>query len=290
MKKYVCDVCGYIYDPKAGVPEMGIPPGTPFEDLPEGFECPVCGSGKSSFSLVPEAERKKAHAATLREVIVRTPSVKSFRWALAEVPEFKAGQYVTLTLEGNPGLTHCLSLSNSPTERGYLEVTKRITASTFSSLLNEAQPGYEAELSDPQGSFVLDPGRGKIALLSGGIGITPLRSICKYVADRHLETDVCLLYSNRDEDEIAFRNDFAAMQAACANMKIVHSLTRPGSDWTGKKGRIDRAMISEEIPDYAEREFFVCGPPAMVDALSAVLRDELRLSETQVRVEQFSGY
>ncbi|MCM1079130.1 MAG: rubredoxin [Bacteroidales bacterium] len=51
MEKYVCDVCGWVYDPAVGVPEAGIAPGTPFEELPEDFECPLCGVGKSDFSV-----------------------------------------------------------------------------------------------------------------------------------------------------------------------------------------------------------------------------------------------
>ena len=50
MKKYVCDVCGCVYDPEVGVPEAGIAPGTAFEDLPEDFECPLCSVGKDQFS------------------------------------------------------------------------------------------------------------------------------------------------------------------------------------------------------------------------------------------------
>ena len=50
MEKYVCGVCGYVYDPEAGDEKGGIAPGTPFEDLPEDFECPLCGVGKDSFS------------------------------------------------------------------------------------------------------------------------------------------------------------------------------------------------------------------------------------------------
>lgn len=49
MKKYVCTVCGYVYDPEVGIPEEGIAPGTAFEDLPEDFVCPVCGVGKDLF-------------------------------------------------------------------------------------------------------------------------------------------------------------------------------------------------------------------------------------------------
>jgi rubredoxin len=50
MQKYVCDVCGYVYDPEVGDPENDIPAGTAFEDLPENWTCPVCGAGKDDFS------------------------------------------------------------------------------------------------------------------------------------------------------------------------------------------------------------------------------------------------
>ena len=53
MKKYVCTLCGYIYDPEQGIPEEGISPGTAFEDLPDDFVCPICGAGKEEFE--PEA-------------------------------------------------------------------------------------------------------------------------------------------------------------------------------------------------------------------------------------------
>lgn len=52
MKKYKCLVCGYEYDPAAGDPANGIDPGTPFEDLPDDWTCPVCGAGKDEFEEV----------------------------------------------------------------------------------------------------------------------------------------------------------------------------------------------------------------------------------------------
>ena len=50
MKNYVCDICGYLYDPKKGDPDNGIAPGTPFEQLPDDWTCPLCGVGKENFS------------------------------------------------------------------------------------------------------------------------------------------------------------------------------------------------------------------------------------------------
>lgn len=49
MEKYICTVCGYIYDPEKGDPESRIEPGTTFGDLPENWVCPVCGAGKDAF-------------------------------------------------------------------------------------------------------------------------------------------------------------------------------------------------------------------------------------------------
>ncbi len=55
MQKYVCNVCGYEYDPAAGDPDSGIAPGTAFEDLPEDWVCPVCGASKSDFSAAEDS-------------------------------------------------------------------------------------------------------------------------------------------------------------------------------------------------------------------------------------------
>jgi len=50
MDKYVCDLCGYVYDEEAGLPDEGIAPGTKWEDVPEDWVCPLCGAGKSEFT------------------------------------------------------------------------------------------------------------------------------------------------------------------------------------------------------------------------------------------------
>lgn len=52
MDKYVCDVCGYIYDPEEGDPDSGIAPGTPFSDIPDDWVCPLCGVDKSNFTIL----------------------------------------------------------------------------------------------------------------------------------------------------------------------------------------------------------------------------------------------
>ncbi len=51
MDKYVCTLCGYVYDPEVGDPDEGIEPGTKFEDIPDDWYCPVCGAGKEDFEI-----------------------------------------------------------------------------------------------------------------------------------------------------------------------------------------------------------------------------------------------
>ncbi len=295
MRQFKCSVCGLVYDPEKGLPEQGIPPGTPFDALPSGFCCPVCGASRDEFSPIEmpggETVDSPVHVyATVQEVIPRTPSIKSFRLAIPNYVKFRPGQYLSISLEQRVDLTRYLSISSSPTEEDYLEVTKRITQSRFSQILNKVEPGYKVSITYPMGKFTFEGEFPKIAMLSGGIGITPLRSICRYAAAKQLNTNICLLYSNRDLEEVAFKSEFDAMQKANPRFKAVHTLSRAGDDWAGRRGRIDAALVREEVPDYRERLFYVCGPPQMVDALTDMLRNELQIPEAHIKTEGFLGY
>jgi len=228
------------------------------------------------------------------EIIKRSPDVKSFRFELKESMDFKPGQFlsVTITIDGKEK-TKYFSFSNSPTEKGYVEFTKRITASPFSQALDALKAGNRASLKMSMGSFTFEGEYDKIALLSGGIGITPIRSICKFATDKKLSSDMVLLYGNRREEDIIFRRDFDEMAALNKNFRAIYTLTSPDIDknaWQGRMGHIDEEMIKKELPDYAERIFYICGPPGMVGTLSSILRTDLKLPDSRIKVENFTGY
>lgn len=228
------------------------------------------------------------------DVIERVPGVKSFRFETKEEAIFKPGQFffVTIKIEERDRTKH-FSFSNSPTEKGYIEFTKRITESDFSKALNRLKMGDWARLKLPVGSFTFEGEYDKIAMLSGGIGITPIRSICKFVLDAGLQTDIVLLYSNRTEDNIIFRRDLDEMQDKNRNFRAVYTLTSPGTNqgaWTGRVGHIDDKMIKEEIPDYKERVFYICGPPKMVESMVDILKSKISINENNIKTENFTGY
>lgn len=232
--------------------------------------------------------------AVVTEIITRNYNVKSFRLSAASEVPFRAGQFLQVTLPVN-GIDQSkyFSFSNAPTEKGYLEFTKKMTGSEFSKALENLKAGAKVKIKMPMGSFVLDETAPKQAFLSGGIGITPIRSMLKEAFDRQLSFDRVLFYSNRSPEDIVFREDLEAMAGDSKKLKVVFSLDTAAAcpaGWKGKCGFINAAMIREELPDYAERIFFVCGPPVMVKSLVAVLMDQLKVPAAKIKIENFAGY
>ena len=228
----------------------------------------------------------------IKEIIQRTHNVKSVRLETKEKADFKAGQYMIVTVKSDgKDLTRYLSISNSPTEDGYIEFTKKLTNSDFSRTLNQIEVGDLAKVRYPFGKFTFDGEYEKIAFLSGGIGITPIRSITKYVVDKKLGTDMVLIYGNQCIDDVVFRDDFDLMQKESPNFKVIHVLNDDTKcDIPVKIGFITKEIVIEDLLDYAERKFFICGPPAMVDAMKRILLEGLGLSKECIIEESFKGY
>jgi len=228
--------------------------------------------------------------ARIKEIIRRNYNVKSFRLGLEGGLDFRAGQFLSVTLDNNPKLKRYLSISNSPTEKGYLEFTKKLTKSDFSKKLDSLNAGDQVSIQYPFGKFVLDESAPKIAFLSGGIGITPIRSICRYVVDEDLGNDIVLVYANSSARDLFFNEDFDSLARVYPHLSVAHVLCETEQGFVCTVGRINAAVIKNEIPDYQERKFYLCGPPQMVEAMQAILTNELTLPEGKIVTENFQGY
>ena len=229
----------------------------------------------------------------LSETIKRTPAIKSFRFPVPDKgANYEAGQFffVSIKINGNEAVHH-FSFSSSPTEKGYLEFTKRITSSEYSQALAKMKPGDWAHLRGPYGHFTLPIKERMLAFLSGGIGITPLRSMLRYIVDKKLSYNVILLYGNSCEDDIAFCQELDAMAASYPDIRVEHVISDPilPTDWQGKIGRIDQSLIAKAITDYRERLFYISGAPKMVLALKEQLIS-LGVPEVQLKQDSFTGY
>ncbi len=223
------------------------------------------------------------------ETIQRTPDIKSIRFEKPQGFSYLAGQYIFITLGGGPDrMEKHFTLSSSPTE-SFLEITKRLTGHPFSNALAGLNSGDKVSIRGPYGEFTFQGEYDKVGMLSGGIGITPLRSIIRYSIDKELGTNIILLCSNRSESDIAFRNELEGMQREKPDIKVIETITRPEPEWKGVTGRINAGMVKKFMPDYIERTFYTSGPPKMVEAMISLLR-ELGVPEEQIKQEHFYGY
>jgi len=226
----------------------------------------------------------------VKEVIQRTYNVKSIRLDIGGKANFKAGQFLSVTLQNNPALKKYLSISSSPTEECYLEFTKKLTESDFSKALNQLKPSDTVNIQYPFGKFILGEPEVDIAFLSGGIGITPIRSIAKYIVDKNLGTDMVLVYANRSLKDIVFKDDFDAMQKIYPKIKVAHVLCEADPGFKCIPGLINAQVIKNEVSDYLKRKFYLCGPPQMVEAMEKLLTQELAVGKANIITENFQGY
>ncbi len=225
--------------------------------------------------------------------IARTASIESFRFVPQEKFDFLPGQFVQFLFDeansGNKELNKYLSLSSSPTQ-GYIEVTKRLSDSLFSQKLKGLGISDTVKLNAPLGTCVFKEEYEKIGFLIGGIGITPVISIIGYIVDNHLPTDVCLVYSNRSEEEIAFKQKLDQWRNVNLNIKVSFVVTEClPKDNTCIFGRIDKDLIKGRMCDITERVIFIFGPPRMVEAMNAISLEH-GLKPEQIKKENFIGY
>ncbi len=224
------------------------------------------------------------------EIIKRAYNVKSFRFRRPKTFDFKAGQYITVTLESDGKKTSKpFSISSSPSEKDHIEFTKKLTGHEFSNLLDSMKKGDKALINGPFGKMTFKGEFEKIALLSGGIGITPMISICKYSTDMKLSTDIMLICSNKTEEDMIFVEELEEKKNENPNLEVFNTLTRASESWTGCRERICESMIIREVPDYPERVFYVCGPPPMVDAMIKMLHD-MKIPDSMIHKESLIGY
>ena len=119
----------------------------------------------------------------LLERVPRIPGTTSYRFSRPSEYTFEAGQYFTITIPTPEGpLTHAFSHCDSPTE-GFLELTTRLTGSPFKNALDALPLGAEAQFFGPMGRFLFKYEAPRISFLTGGVGITPVRSMLRYLAD-----------------------------------------------------------------------------------------------------------
>lgn len=218
-------------------------------------------------------------------------ATKSFFWQPDSAVSFAPGQYFYYTLpklnyEDPRGATRHFTIASSPIESNLLRLTTKIRQeSGYKKTLDELPIGSEIEGQGPNGVFTFDETEtGPHVFISGGIGITPFRSMINYDILKNLKIPIYLLYSCSNQDEVAFKDELDGWDKNCDyfTMKVVV---------TSQEGRIDQEKIKNFLlkNNIQKPTFWVCGPPPFIDAMEAILR-EMGVLPDNIRSEKFTGY
>jgi ferredoxin-NADP reductase len=210
--------------------------------------------------------------------------------------EFKAGQYIDLTLSGSQagssdGLTHTFSIASSPSDEELL-VTTRMRNTVFKRAISSLRIGSRVRIEGPMGSFSLHKNTARPAVfLAGGIGIAPFLSMLSYATEEKLRHPIVLFYANRNLEDAAFIDALWKLERANPRFRFVPTLTRAANNnrWKGKTGHISSEMLATHVGILRGPIYYLAGPPTMVAAARRTL-SEVAVDEDDIRTEEFAGY
>jgi predicted ferric reductase len=202
---------------------------------------------------------------------------------------FSPGQFGWLTLWGSPfkitGHPFSFSSSAAATD-GRVEMTIR-NLGDFTSTIHKVPIGRHVYLDGPYGAFTIGNPADMHVLVAGGIGVTPMMSMIRTLADRRDTRPVILLYGSKDWESITFREELEALKVRL-NLTVVHVLADPPPGWTGEEGFITANMFRRHLPPpYADHEYFICGPDVMMDAIEKAL-SEMNVPLSKYHSERYS--
>ena len=202
---------------------------------------------------------------------------------------FRPGQFGWLTVWGSPfKITgHPFSFSSSAEALdGRVEMTIR-NLGDFTSAVDKVPVGQRVYIDGPYGAFTIGNPADMHVLIAGGVGITPMTSIIRTLADRGDLRPVILLYGSKDWESITFREELETLKARL-NLTVVHVLADPPPGWTGERGFITAEVFKRHLPPpYADHEYFICGPNVMMDAIEAAL-GQMKVPMSKYHSERYS--
>ena len=228
-----------------------------------------------------------------------TKTIWAFWFNGEQLPDWQAGQYMEWVLPHSNidkrGTRRFFTIASSPTEKELMIATKVINpSSTFKVALRDINIGDPITAQDVNGDFILPKDRNaELVFIAGGIGITPFRSMLKWLLDTNQQQPITLLYANKTADEIAFK-DFLDKTANFGWLKPIYFFSTKLStyevDSNGfRDGLIDENAIRKYVPDFQDKLFYVSGPEPVVEAMEKILK-KIGIRGRQLKTDYFPGY
>ena len=200
---------------------------------------------------------------------------------------YSPGQFMFLKLlrKGLAAEEHPFTISSSPTRPDAITATIK-ESGDYTRTIGKTRPGDTALVEAPFGRFSLVHHDAKSFLfIAGGVGITPIMSMLRYLRDTGDKRPATLIYANRAERDIIFREELEALPD---HVRVVHVLSGPEDDWTGPRGYVTADLLQKHVAGVLkDADVFFCGPPPMMRLVIGYLRT-LGVPGRRIHYERFA--
>jgi ferredoxin-NADP reductase len=229
-----------------------------------------------------------------REVAERT---MAFCFDKPATFKFTPGQFLDITLlnprdTDSEGNARGFSIASAPYE-DFIMVATRLRDTAFKRALRTAPLGTEVKIEGPFGNLRLHNDKSRAAVvLTGGIGITPFRSILLHAANEKLQHRIFLFYANRRPEDAAFLEELEQLETKNPHYKLIACMTemeKSSNPWRGESEMINPQMLAKYLEGVASPIYYIAGPPPMVKAMHTML-ENMGMDNDNIRIEEFAGY
>ncbi len=249
------------------------------------------------FSYIVSPKDKLVLKLVSKDTINKRGDVDEFRFEPNKKLHYEPGQYLEWTLghdkPDSRGNRRYFTISSSPTENVMMLGIKYYDKpSSFKRNLGELEGGGRIHAGSLAGEFTLPTDWSeKLVFIAGGIGVTPFRSMVKYMTDMKEKRDAVLLYSNKTPGDIAYKNIFdeAEQKIGTKTLYFVNDTEGASLEQNMRQGFITPEIIMKEIPDYKERMYYISGPHAMVTSFQDSL-SKLGIPSKNIKTDFFPGF
>ncbi len=231
----------------------------------------------------------------LKEKIRLSKDVYEFVFTRDRYNAFRPGQYMEWTLAhahaDSRSVRRYFTIASSPTERDIrLGVKFYAPSSSFKKALFSMQPGDAIVASQLSGDFTLPMDTGeKLVFIAGGIGITPFRSMIRYLLDKGEKRPITILYANKTPPDAVYR-DLLDRAEQELGIRTVYAFTDADAQQpVGSVRAIDPKVVAREVPDYKDRTFYISGPQGMVTSFKDMLIG-IGVARTDIKTDYFPGF
>ncbi len=262
------------------------------DDLKKGYILACQALPKTDLIVTLEADESKEYSGEVTGYRRLTHDIIEIKIRLSEKMRYKAGQYADLAVPGVKG-SRSYSFAAAPgAGGGSVEVyfhLRLVPNGEMTTWFHEKdRTGEKVKLRGPRGTFGWRDHKNTLLCIAGGSGMAPIKAMLEDAAQKKEKRQIIYLFGARTQKDLYALEEMEKLQKQLPNFRFVPVLSHEeaGSGWKGERGLVTELIAQQQI-DFADTAAFLCGPPAMIDAAIAALKEK-GVAQTEIYFDKFT--